>query len=529
MISSKIKYIGTVILSLLIIYSCQKKEEIGVNPYEGGKEPFGILFTSNRADPTTALPGEVVRVSVRGLKQYENKFDLRLNEVSTEIVTLSDSTADIRIPAEVSSGIVTVIMNGQIFYGPWIGIEGKVSVDRDYKIVNGFNSTVMGILPHAGGHIVVGNFTDFENELQGGKYLTGIHYINSLGQTSNDMDFRRRSNSGISSIVRLSSGEFMIGGFFTEFSKRKVDGIARLLPKGSLDTTTVAVINPFPEDKPLDGLDTVSSFNSGFINGLVSKVFETPDKDIIVVGSFTIHRKIDYQYSSRDNRRYVNTRVRNVAKLKPDGKLDSTFNLNNSGLNGFINDAVCLKDGRIVIAGAFTNYNGKSVRNIVCIKPNGQVDDSFTNVGGTDLPILSLTYNPTNDKLVIAGAFKTYGGKANNGVVILNTDGTEDQSFKMGDLDGESPNYAYKLNNGRVLVTGFFSKYNGVRRSGLLILESNGVAKQEYNNLGSFAGIPLTITETTSSLGNPAILLGGSIFSVDGYNVGNIVKIEIKN
>ncbi|WP_149914940.1 DUF5008 domain-containing protein [Sphingobacterium cavernae] len=529
MTGSIFKNISAAIITLLVIISCQKKEEVGVNPYEGGKAPFGIIFTSNLADPTSALPGEVVRINVRGLKQYENKFDFLLSEVKTEIVGLTDSTVDFRIPNEVSSGMVTVVMNDQIFYGPHVGVEGKVSVDTDYKIVNGFNGSVMGILPHAGGHIVVGGFSDFENEWTTGKYLTGIHYINSLGQTATNMDFRRRANTGISSIARLMNGQFMIGGYFSEFSKREVGGIARLNANGSLDTVTVAVINPNSDTKPLDGLDTVSAFNSGFTNGIVNKVFELADSSIIAVGSFAVHRSIDYQYSSRDNRRYVNTRVRNVAKLKPNGKLDSTFNLNNTGLNGFINDAVALKDGRIVIAGAFTNYNGTAVRNIVCIKPNGQIDQSFTASGGADFPILSITYNTVSDKIVIAGSFKNYGGKPTNGVVVLNSDGSTDQNFIFGDLDGGAPNYAYKLNNGKVLVTGSFLRYNGVRRGGILILEPNGQAKQEYNNLGRFSGIPATIVETTSSLGNPAILVGGLIISVDNKSVGNIVKIEIKN
>src|SRR5690606_3711564 len=92
MIGSIFKKISIVLLTLVVLYSCQKKEEIGVNPYAGGKEPFGIIFTSNSTDPTSALPGEVVRVQVKGLKQYENKFDFLLNEVKTEVVALSDST-----------------------------------------------------------------------------------------------------------------------------------------------------------------------------------------------------------------------------------------------------------------------------------------------------------------------------------------------------------------------------------------------------------------------------------------------------
>ena len=131
--------------------------------------------------------------------------------------------------------------------------------------------------------------------------------------------------------------------------------------------------------------------------------------------------------------------------------------------------------------------------------------------------------------LALAGTFTNYAGVNNSGVVILNDNGAVDQSFTLGDLDGEFPTYAYKLSNGKILVIGSFLRYNNVRRGGILILEADGTAKQEYNNLGAFSGIPLTLVETTSSLGNPAILLGGLIFSVDGKSVGNIVKIEIKN
>ena len=529
MIGLKFKNICAAIILLLVIFSCQKKEEVGVNPYDGGKQPFGIRFTSNFADPTSGLPGEVIRINVKGLKQYENKFDFLLSEVKAEIISLSDSTIDFRIPEEVSSGIVTVIMNGQIFYGPRVGVEGKVSVDKDYKIVNGFNSAVSQILPHAGGHIIVGSFTDFENELTAGQYYTGIHYINSLGESATNMEFGRRADGSITSIVRLSDGKFIIGGSLSKFSMRDIDGIARLNANGSLDTMTVAVINPNADSKPLDGLDTVSTFNSGFTNGYVYKIFENPDKDLIVVGSFTVHRKIDYQYSSRDNRRYINTRVRSIAKLKPDGKLDSSFNINNAGLNGLINDAVILKDGRVVIAGAFTTYNGSPARNIVCIKPDGEIDQSFSSNAGTNFPVLSLTYNANLNKLAIAGSFTNYGGVSNNGVVVLNTDGSIDQSFKFGETEGESANYAQILNNKKIMVTGSFQRYNGVMRPGFLLLEPDGTAKQEYNNMGAFGGIPLNVIETTSSLGNPAILVGGLIFSVDGNRVGNIVKIEIKN
>lgn len=527
-ITQKIFFIVFLLGVILQIQGCRKEQEVGVNPYAGAKEPLGIVFTTAKSYPEAGLPGELITLNVKGLLKYDKQFKLYLNNVEAEVSNLTETTVDIRIPQEVSSGNVTVVLNNQIFFGPRVGVEGKAAVDVDFKIVNGFNSSVSQLLPNSGGYLVTGAFTNFENEATGAKIINSIHFLNSLGQTSTAMDFRRSATGSITSIAKLDDGKFIIGGLFTAFSKRETGRIARLNANGSLDTMVVSVINPDSEKKPLNGFDTVSTFNAQISGGSVTNVFETDNKGIIAVGSFTSHSKVDYNYSSRENKRYIYTKVNGVAKMKADGSLDSTFNINNTGFNGFVVNAIKLNDGRIVIAGSFTTYNGKAARNIVCIKPNGQVDETFA-IGGTDKEILSISYNPTTNKIAIAGGFKQVAGLATNGVALLNADGKVDQTFQFGTVEDGIPSFAYHLNNGRVFVQGSFKGYNGIRRGGLLVLEANGIAKQEYNNLGAFSGSVNTLLETTSSLGNPAILLGGFIFSVDGKSVGNIVKIELKN
>lgn len=518
------------LLGVMIFQSCQKKEETGVDPYAGGREPLGINFLSDRTDPTIGLPGEIIRVNVRGLKAYENNLVFRLNEVPVEVVALSDSTLDFRVPEEVSSGLLTVVVDDTFFTGPRFTVEGKVSVDTDYRVVNGFDFSVMQILGHSGGHLAVGSFSNFEDEATDEAPINGIHFLNSLGQSaSSSMAFGEGAKNGsISSIARLSNGKFLIGGYLNEYNGRELAGIARLNANGSLDTTVVAVINPDPETKPLNGLDTVSAFNVGFEGGLVSYVFPVEGDGAVLVGSFTRHLRTDYNYSSRENRREIPTNVRNVAKVRADGTLDESFNRANLGLNGYVNGAVQLNDGRLVIVGGFTTYNGRPANNIVCIKPNGEIDESFVSAAGSNREILSITYNNATGKIVLAGNFNTYAGSAVKGVVLLDESGLVDTNFQLGTLEGGSPSYGYSLTNGKVLVTGGFNKYNGIQR-GLLILEPDGTAKQEYNNIGLFAGTPSTLVETTSSLGNPAVLLGGFIIAVDGVATGNIVRIEIKD
>jgi hypothetical protein len=512
----------------LLMMSCKKDLEVGINPYDGGKEPSGIKFTSLRADPQEAAPGEVVRINIKGLKQYEGKFTFYVSGVQSQIESLTDSTIDIIVPENVSSGLASVAHDGQYYTGPRIGILGKTTVDVDYKTANGFNSAVIQILEHQGGHIFVGAFTDFNNQSNKGIYRSGIHYLNSLGENDNRMDFRRRANGVITSIVRLPDGKFFVAGSISEFSKRSVQGIARLNENGSLDTSYVDVINPDPEKKPLNGKDTVSSFNGG-LNGLVSYMFATSNNSIIAVGSFSAHRKIDYRYSSRDNRSYIYTTVQSVAKLKPDGTLDSSFNRDNLGINGFISGAIQLSDGRIVITGKFSKYNTRDVKNIVCLTPDGKIDETFMSNTGTDDEITSITYNKTTKAIALSGTFKKYGEVNSSGVVHIDESGVLKTDFKFGNTGAYAPNFAYVLTNGRTVVTGPFIEYNGVRRTGILILEKDGSVKQEYNNTGGFYGSVYNLVETKSSLGHPAILLGGYIFSIDDKTVGNVVRIELRD
>ena len=516
------------VFSIMIMVGCKKDQKIGQNPYDGGKEPLGIKFTSLRADPQEAAPGEVVRINIKGLKQYEGKFTFYLSDIPTQIENLTDSTIDIIVPDNVCSGIASVKYDGQYFAGPRIGVLGKTAVDVDYKTANGFDGTTLQILEHQGGHIIVGGFTDFDNQANKSTYRTGIHYLNELGQSSDRMDFRRRATGSISSIAKLSDGKFIVGGSLFEFSRRSVQGIARLNVNGSLDTAYVDVINPDVDTKPMNGRDTISAFNGG-LNGIVNHVFATNDNGIIAVGNFDLHRKIDYRYSSRDNRSYIYTRVNSVAKLKSDGSLDSSFNVNNLGINGIISGAIQLSDGRIVIAGRFTRYNTTSVKNIVCLTPNGNVDPTFMANTGTDEMIYSITYNGLLKRIALTGAFKKYGNSNYAGVVQLNDNGQLIEEFKFGSTGNYEPDFAQVLNSGRIVVTGPFVEYNNIRRTGLLILEKNGSALQDYNNTGGFYGIATTLVETRSSLGHPAILLGGSIFSIDNRQVGNIVRIEIKD
>lgn len=516
------------LLCLLFVMGCHKDDTIGEDPYGGGKEPLGIFFLNEDPMPEAAAPGELVRIHVRGLAQYDNEFQFFLNEMEAEIVALSDSTIDVRVPELASTGGSSVRLKNQVFFGPRIFIAGKVLVDQDFGVVNGFNGSVRDILPYGGGYLVSGSFSDFEEEAGEDVFRNSIHYINSLGQSDGTFNFQKGSTGAINSTVRLSDGKLLVAGAMNDFNQRDIMNVARLNANGTLDTLVTPVINPTPEDESKN-VDTVSTFNGGTIGGVILKLIPLPDHGAIAFGSFRTHVKIDYRYSSKDNKRGVYTDVQNVMRLKPDGALDSAFADNTQGTLGNIVDGVANQTGQVAIVGNFTSFDNKRAGRIVRLNADGTLDENF-NVGtGANNMIFSIDYNQQQQKYVITGNFTEFNGHPLKGIAMLNEDGSLDEHFKPRDFGNGIPTFAKMLNNGKILVSGNFNSYDGIRRSQILFLEPGGEALQAYNNIGDFTGIVRAAEETISSQGHPAVLIGGSFSQINGQNIRNIAKLEIRN
>lgn len=130
-------------------------------------------------------------------------------------------------------------------------------------------------------------------------------------------------------------------------------------------------------------------------NGLTAAVKLTGMRDgrVLVVGSFVSIAGV----------------VRhNLAILRPDLSVDPTFEPG-SGPNSIVNGAIQLTDGRILIAGAFTRWNGEEHRRLVLLLPNGQVDESVDFGTGPDDVPYELIEQP-DGRVLIAGRFANVDG-----------------------------------------------------------------------------------------------------------------------
>ena len=108
-----------------------------------------------------------------------------------------------------------------------------------------------------------------------------------------------------------------------------------------------------------------------------------------------------------------------------------------SGLNGiqYMQAIEMLDDGRLIVGGAFTNYNGVGANRIVGVDINGNIDSGFnygTGFNGAGLVVVC-AIKKWNDKIIVVGGFNDYNGNARNNIIRLNSDGTIDTGLSMGD------------------------------------------------------------------------------------------------
>lgn len=133
-----------------------------------------------------------------------------------------------------------------------------------------------------------------------------------------------------------------------------------------------------------------------------------------------------------------------LIRLNSDGSKDVTFSISAKGFNNICYDAIVQGDGKILVAGNFTSLNGKNVNRIVRFNIDGTLDNTFKSDENLSGFIYKLGLQ-SNGKIIIAGSFE-FNSTINKSCVLkrLNIDGTTDTSF--------TPYYSTKVGH---LVRGF--------------------------------------------------------------------------
>lgn len=304
------------------------------------------------------------------------------------------------------------------------------------------------------------------------------------------------SNDVVFGMALQPDGKIIIGGNFSTsgiISKKLV----RLNPNGTID----------------------SSFNvgSGF-TGSINEITLQTDGKLLVGGFFTA----------------LNNRpVRNLVRLLPDGTLDNSFNIG-TGVDGTDNSVQYIKvdeNGKIYVGGGITRFNGKSANMLIRLNSNGTLDSSFTGTAEYRGRVITFAFQP-DGKILVGGVISKPSSPV-VAMIRLESNGSLDNIFVPSSTTLNSVNSIVVLPNNKILAGGDFQNYNGKPYSSIVRLEANGAVDESfsvgtgfYASTGGIYSYPLYMVSDMALTNEGKIVVVGYFEKYNGTNVDGIIQLN---
>jgi uncharacterized delta-60 repeat protein len=367
-----------------------------------------------------------------------------------------------------------------------VRLNADGSEDLSFNIGTGFSTTVKAWLKQPDGKIIAGgDFTSYNGSSR--PYLARINSDGSI-----DTGFVHAGtglNSGVNALALQSDGKIIVGGSFATYNGTSTPRLARINSDGTLDTSFVQT-------------------GTGF-NNTVNAISLQSDGKVIVGGQFIT---------------YNGTSTPRLARINTDGTLDTGFVQTGTGLNFAVNAISLQSDGKIIIGGSFTTYNGTSAPYLARINTNGTLDTGFVQTGtGLNNGVMSVQIQ-SDSKVLAGGAFTNYNGTSRPRLARINTDGTLDTGFVQTGTGLDSSVNALSLqSDGKVVVGGNFVAYNGTSRPRLARINTNGTLDTGFVQTG--IGLDQDVLGL-QILSDGKIIAGGYFKSYNGTSSSRLARIN---
>ncbi len=362
------------------------------------------------------------------------------------------------------------------------------TIDNTFNTGSGPNAGVRAVAIQSDGKILIGgNFTSFN----GTANINRIARLNTNGTIDAGFTTGTGADNSIYAVGLQSNGKIIIAGNFQNYNGTPIVRIARLNTNGTLDNT----------------------FNPGTsADGIIRSIAIQNDDKIIIVGSFN-----NFNGTGRNN----------IARLNADGSLDATYNPG-TGTNALIYTVKLQTDGKAVIGGLFTTYNGTARACVARINTNGSLDTSFdpgTGVTGGASPVVNSLDISSTGKIVIAGAFNMFNGTTRNKIALLNADGSLDNSFNPNQGPGAAVNGLAIQPDGKVIITGAFTSYDGNTRNYIARIQANGSLDFTFSIGSGMSDLGYTVVFQSDG----KALIGGEQMNYNGTSRPFITRINAYN
>ena len=480
------------------------------------------------------------KILVGGYYEVNNTLSgivLRLNQDGSQDSNFSAPLPLSAPPSSSSAAVNAVQPDGKIFVTlrsshPQIGGELSIyrlntdgSIDGSFTRIRFSHGRTTGvsiprILPLADGKILIGrnDFGGFSASAYIERYnADGTRDTSFESPTFGNTDFR----SEINDFDVSPDGGILVVGRFTRINGIERNGLAKLQAGGNVDlsfapTHPLGGIDPPKQIKVLSNGQFLVATSSRLIrfnaDGTVDNSFN-PAPEVTGVGSFAIDAANRILLFGTING------TAGYARLNPNGSLDPTFSYVPRA-PGTVTAIALQPDGKIIVGGNFTRINNVTRNRLARLNTDGTTDTSFNPGAGLDNSVFAIAVQP-DGKILVGGSFTSYNGVARPGLARLLPDGTLDSGF-IANVNQSQTVYSIAIQpDGKILVGGSFTSINGVARNGVARLNSNGTLDAAFNaSLGS-AEIRSILVQADGK-----ILIGGSFNGVGGFNRSNLTRLN---
>jgi uncharacterized delta-60 repeat protein len=297
-----------------------------------------------------------------------------------------------------------------------------------------------------------------------GKILIGGSFYNVLGVARNniarlnadgtlDGAFNPNIDGSLFAIAIQADGKILVGGDFSTVGGQTRHYLARL------DATTGAPdsFDPNPQDR-------------------VYTIAIQPDGKIMVGGSFEAGGGTNSIGGQPRN---------NIARLDATGLADSF----NPDANSDVTAIAIQPDGRVLVGGSFNVIGGKSRNGLARLDAATGVPDSFNpDAGHSNQGINAIAVQP-DGKIVVAGGFTNVGGQPRNRLARL--DATTGQADSFNPNPNQSVSSIAVQADGKVFVGGGFTNIGGQTLNYLARLDATTGSPDSFNaNVTGSGGFP---------------------------------------
>ena len=329
-----------------------------------------------------------------------------------------------------------------------VRLNADGTIDQAFVPASGFDASVRWIAPAAAQSASVyvgGDFTTY-NGAQRAR-IVRLNGNGTLDQTFN-------TGTGFDNTVNViapaqdGTGALYVGGAFSAYNGTPANRLVRLNADGTVDPNFVT--------------------GTGFDNTVFTVVQAADGSgDLYVGGAFTLYKGVE---------------ALRIVRLTSTGSINVAFPTT-TGFDNTVRNMALTDDrsGNLYAAGDFTTYKGIRAIGLARLTSGGLLDLSFvTGVGFNNTVFTVAPAGDATGKLYAGGAFTNYNGTEVNDLVRLNQDGTRDFSFATGAGFNDTVFKVLPVGDasGDVYVGGQFTQYQGILRGRFVRVASTGALVQ---------------------------------------------------